>query len=67
MDHLNKFVNCYHDLTDFEESHANSGAEDNVHGLEVLRVVLNYLWTQVNRSYEECRDYNDKDCDATHL
>lgn len=56
MELIDKFTNCYNDLTDFEEVQASRTAEDYVHSLEVLRVHLDYLWTQVRRAYENCRD-----------
>ncbi|XP_065354551.1 uncharacterized protein LOC135949022 [Calliphora vicina] len=53
---LDKFVNCTNDLLDFEIDYSKSAAENNIHSLEVLRVELDSLWSQVKRAYEECRD-----------
>lgn len=53
---LDKFVNCTNDLLDFEIEYTQNAAENNIHALEVLRVELDSLWSQVKRAYEECRD-----------
>lgn len=71
MEMLKKFTNSYNDLMDFEEVLAGSKAEDNVHALQVLRVHLDYLWSQVKRNYEDCRDSQtaegEKPIDLTKL
>lgn len=58
---LDKFVSVY----------SETRAEDNTHALEILRVELDSLWTQVKRSYTECRDEkmqsSDKPIDKTKL
>lgn len=65
MDFLDKFTNAYNDLIDFEEVQARSQAEDNIHALEVLRVHLDYLWSQVKRAYEDCRDFRPEEGEKT--
>ncbi|XP_075163362.1 uncharacterized protein LOC142235997 [Haematobia irritans] len=52
-----KFTNAFNDLMDFEQAESNRPAEKDVHSLDVLRVHVDHLWTQVQRSYEICRDY----------
>ena len=56
---LDKFVNCTHDLLDFEIEYTQSAAEGNIHSLEALWVELDSLWTEVKRTYEECSDTNE--------
>ncbi|KAI8116031.1 hypothetical protein CVS40_11826 [Lucilia cuprina] len=50
---LDKFVNCTNDLLDFEIEYTQNAAENNIHSLEVLRVELDSLWSQVKTAYEE--------------
>ena len=53
---LDKFVNCTYDLLDLEREYNQSTAEGDIHSLEVLRVKLDSLWSQVKKAYEKCRD-----------
>ena len=51
-----KFINCTNDLLEFEIEYIQSEDENNIHSLEVLRIELDSLWSQVKRTYVECRD-----------
>ena len=53
---LDKFINCTNDLLEFEIEYTHSAAENNIHSLEVLRVELDSLWSQVKRTYEKYRN-----------
>ena len=53
---LDKFVNCTNDLTDFKIQYTQGAGENYIHSLEVIRVELDSLWSQIRMIYEECGD-----------
>ncbi|XP_075151048.1 uncharacterized protein LOC142225157 [Haematobia irritans] len=52
-----KFANSINDLNDFESIYAVAKTTENIRELEALRAEVETLWTNVKKSYLDCRDY----------
>ncbi|XP_075150627.1 uncharacterized protein LOC142224725 [Haematobia irritans] len=66
-----KFANSVNDLNDFESTYAVAKTTENVRELEAVRAEIETLWSNIKKSYLDCRDHvpleGEKPIDKTKL